>query len=46
MLVSIPFFTDDDVHANLTASDWARTVVIDDTDGFFAEHKCVRAWTD
>jgi hypothetical protein len=40
--ISLPFFTNDAVHANLTAQDWAKTVVIDDTDGFFAEHETYR----
>lgn len=38
ILLSIPFFTDE-AHAELTASDWAKTIVVDNTDGFFAEHK-------
>lgn len=41
MYISIPFFTDEAVHAELTADDWAKTVVVDDTDGFFAEHRCL-----
>lgn len=44
VFISIPFFTADSVHANLSAAEWAKTVVIDETDGFFAEHKCVFVW--
>lgn len=42
VFISIPFFTDEEAHAELTASDWAKTIVIDDTDGFFAQHKTYR----
>lgn len=39
--ISIPFFTAEEEHRNLSASDWAKTIVIDNTDGFFAQHLCV-----